>query len=200
MPTCKLSTNKFLRKCLLLALWLGQTNQPFANIQIRDAFDELGSLHVPKSISLAGAILAVSIKWVHPKLFRSTAPSQVYGWPSHLSMPQPNNLCRKAGNDARVITKALVGVYANSNDQPIGQTFPEWIEEHYESIKCVVLGQGMAGTATAYANAKAGVQTLLVKQGGTLAPKAGSSNGDSHMYHQIMYRQMYSEAIPWPQG
>lgn len=167
---------------------VGATNQPYASSEVRAAFDAKGSLHVPESISSAGAILADSIEWTHPALFRGgAAPCQVYGWIRDLSKDKAGHLCRMAGNDAKSILRATEDVYADSTNDPIGQTFPDWIAENTKITDCVVVGGGMAGTAAAYANSKAGIKTSLVEQGNSLAPKMASSNGDSRMY-----RQMYS--------
>jgi glycine/D-amino acid oxidase-like deaminating enzyme/glutamate dehydrogenase/leucine dehydrogenase len=173
---------------------VGATNQPYASAEVRAAFDEQGSLHVPESISSAGAILADSIEWTHPDLFRGgAAPCQVYGWIRDLSRNKANHLCHKAGNDAKSILQATEDVYADSTDDPIGQTFPDWILENSKSTDCVVLGGGMAGTAAAYASAKAGIKTLLVEQGDSLAPKTASSNGDSRMYRQMYSNPFFSK-------
>lgn len=41
---------------------VGATNSPFANVESRSIFDERGVMHVPESISSAGAILADSVE------------------------------------------------------------------------------------------------------------------------------------------
>jgi glycine/D-amino acid oxidase-like deaminating enzyme len=170
---------------------VGATNQPYASAEVRAAFDLKGSLHVPESISSAGAILADSIEWTHPDLFRGgAAPCQVYGWIRDLSMEKSYDLCQMADNVAKSILEATDNVYADNTQDPIGKTFPDWMMEHSEVADCVILGGGMAGTAAAYANSKAGIKTLLVEQGNSVAPKTASSNGDSRMY-----RQMYSNSF-----
>ncbi|KAL3927320.1 MAG: hypothetical protein SGARI_005358, partial [Bacillariaceae sp.] len=112
------------------------------------------------------------------------------GWIRDLSIAKSRDLCQKANNDAKSILKATDNVYADNKKDPIGKSFPDWIKENSKVTDCVVLGGGMAGTAAAYANSKAGIKTLLVEQGDSLAPKTGSSNGDSRMY-----RQMYSNSF-----
>ena len=161
---------------------VGAANQPYASDKVRAAFDKNGSLHVPESISSAGAILADSIEWTHKELFQGgAAPSQVYGWIRDLSQEKATELCKRAENLAPKILQATQDVYADNTEEPIGKSFPDWIEENSKAIDCVILGGGMAGTAAAYANTKAGIKTLLVEKGQTLAPKVASSNGDSRM-------------------
>eukprot|EP00557_Chaetoceros_sp_GSL56_P002346 CAMPEP_0176486582 /NCGR_PEP_ID=MMETSP0200_2-20121128/5645_1 /TAXON_ID=947934 /ORGANISM="Chaetoceros sp., Strain GSL56" /LENGTH=854 /DNA_ID=CAMNT_0017883293 /DNA_START=309 /DNA_END=2873 /DNA_ORIENTATION=+ len=173
---------------------VGATNQPYASQSVRAAFDAKGSLHVPESISSAGAILADSIEWTNPDLFRGgAAPSQVYGWIQDLAHAKAYELCQKAGNRADCILRAIHQTYANQEDDPIGQSFPQWIAENTKFVDSLIVGGGMAGTAAAYANAKAGIKTLLVEQGDSLAPKCASSNGDSRMYRQMYSNPFFSK-------
>ena len=105
----------------------------------------------------------------------------MYGWIRDLSQEKATELCKRAENFAPKILQATQDVYADNTEEPIGKSFPDWIEENSKAIDCVILGGGMAGTAAAYANTKAGIKTLLVEKGQTLAPKVASSNGDSRM-------------------
>jgi glycine/D-amino acid oxidase-like deaminating enzyme/glutamate dehydrogenase/leucine dehydrogenase len=173
---------------------VGATNQPYSSQSVRAAFDAKGSLHVPESISSAGAILADSIEWTNPDLFRGgAAPSQIYGWIQDLSHAKAYELCQKAGNRADCIARALHQTYANQEKDPIGQSFPQWIAENTKFVDSLIVGGGMAGTAAAYANAKAGIKTLLVEQGDSLAPECASSNGDSRMYRQMYSNPFFSK-------
>lgn len=44
---------------------VGATNSPFANEKARETFDKRGIMHIPESISSAGAILADSVEVCH---------------------------------------------------------------------------------------------------------------------------------------
>lgn len=166
----------------------GATNQPFSSASTRDAWDQAGVLHVPESISSAGAILADSIEWCHPQLFKSVVPEQAYGWIREISLEKSRSLCNKAGLKATRISEVISSVYEDKDAGAAAQIFPQWIEENSKETDFVVIGGGMAGTATAYANSKAGLKTCLIEAQNSIAPDIASSNGDSRMY-----RQMYSD-------
>ena len=68
------------------------------------------------------------------------------------------------------------------NGDPVGKEFPAWIKENTQKTDTLIVGGGVAGTATAFALGQKGQHSILVEQGASLAPATSSSNGDSRMY------------------
>jgi len=109
---------------------VGATNQPYSSPEVRKALDEKGALHIPESISSGGAIMADSVEWCHPKLFKSVRPQLVYDWILDLSRIKSRELCTRAENKASNIAICIDDVYEGAESEPVGLRFPEWIEEN----------------------------------------------------------------------
>ena len=84
---------------------------------------------------------------------------------------------------SEVLEIDLIGYFEKGD--PIGKTFPEWIEENTEKTETLIIGGGMAGCSTAFALAEKKVSSILVERGSSLAPPTASSNGDSRMYRKM---------------
>lgn len=170
---------------------VGATNSPFADPSARSIFDQRGVMHIPESISSAGAILADSVEWYDKTLYQTVEPSLMYGWIRDLSRRKASDLIRGARRDPTAVEASLSGVVPPRDGDPVGQEFPAWIAENTQHTPTLIVGGGVAGTATAFSLAdKFDRSSILVEQGATVAPSSGSSNGDSRMY-----RQMYSDAF-----
>lgn len=166
----------------------GATNSPFATDKAKKIFEERGVSHVPESISSAGAILADSVEWHDQDLFQTVEPTLMYGWVRSLSRNKAKTMAKNAGLDATKMRSVLHSVTPSRSGTPIGESFPEYIEEHTRRVDTLIVGGGMAGTAAAFGLSQKGQKSLLVERGASLAPGDASSNGDSRMY-----RQMYSD-------
>merc|ERR1711892_647646 len=57
----------------------------------------------------------------------------------------------------------------------------------------IIVGAGVAGTATAFALSEQGQNSILVEQGPSVAPATGSSNGDSRMYRKMYSSEFFSK-------
>jgi glycine/D-amino acid oxidase-like deaminating enzyme len=57
----------------------------------------------------------------------------------------------------------------------------------------LIIGGGLAGTATAFALGEKGLDSILVEQGKSLAPPSASSNGDSRMYRKMYSSEFFSK-------
>jgi len=112
---------------------VGATNQPYKNATVRRLFDAKGVLHVPESISSGGAILADSIEWTNPGLYKSILPSRVYDWIIDLSREKSSYLVERAEKKATNIDQVIDDVYSDADNNPVGKSFPSWIEENYSS-------------------------------------------------------------------
>lgn len=166
----------------------GATNSPFASQKAKQIFADRGVYHVPESISSAGAILADSVEWYDIDLYQSVEPSLMYGWIRSISQQKASNMVALSESNASQMDLIVPNVVPSRKGDPIGKTFPEWIEENTRTTETLIIGGGMAGCSTAFALGQQNVKSILVERGDTLAPPTASSNGDSRMY-----RQMYSD-------
>ena len=196
---------------------VGATNSPFASQEARDIFDKRGVMHIPESISSAGAILADSVEvrlmnvhfshfkfcrtawnslkygrflhnqWYDIDLYQSVEPSKMYGWIRDISRQKAATLASHADQEPQQVTPNLHNVVPDRDGSPVGKDFLSWIEEHSSSTETLIIGGGLAGTATAFSLSEKGIKSCLVEQGSSVAPSTASSNGDSRMY-----RKMYS--------
>jgi len=88
-------------------------------------------------------------------------------------------------NSSSALTRIIIETI-----QPVGKDFTSWIEERSSSTETLIIGGGLAGTATAFSLSEKGIKSCLVEQGSSVAPSTASSNGDSRMY-----RKMYSVSV-----
>jgi glycine/D-amino acid oxidase-like deaminating enzyme len=88
---------------------------------------------------------------------------------------------------------SLENVIPGRNGDPIGSEFPEWIQEKSSNTDTLIIGGGVAGTATAFAMGQQGYQTVLVEQANDLAPPTASSGGDSRMYRKMYSNEFFSK-------
>jgi len=191
-----------------LEFCVGATNSPFAG-KARDILASKGVSFVPESISSAGAILADSVEWTDRPLFRRVTPSHLYGWVRDLSRRKAALLCQQSGlqahemhDNVKHVMSSGTGSSSSNNDgdkTPIGEDFPTWIKDNVMHTDTLIIGGGVAGTATARSLSKLGRDSILVEQGATLAPDTASSNGDSRMYRQLysdpFFSQMQTDAL-----
>lgn len=171
----------------------GATNSPFKNSKARDILDKRGVIHIPESISSAGAILADSVEWDDVQLYQTVEPTLMYGWIRDMSRRKSKSLAVQAGLKASNINTVLKNVVPNREGEPVGKEFPEWIKENQEQTDTLIIGGGVAGTATAFALGQKNVKSILVEQGESLAPASASSNGDSRMYRQMYSNEFFSK-------
>lgn len=166
----------------------GATNSPFCTPEAKSLFAQRGVFHVPESISSAGAILADSVEWYDIDLYQTVEPNLMYGWIRNLSQSKARNMVELSEKDSTKMESTTADVIPSRKGDPIGKTFPEWIEENTQKTETLIIGGGMAGCSTAFALGEKNVNSILVERGSSLAPPTASSNGDSRMY-----RKMYSD-------
>uniref|UniRef100_A0A7S1BGW0 Glutamate/phenylalanine/leucine/valine/L-tryptophan dehydrogenase C-terminal domain-containing protein n=1 Tax=Corethron hystrix TaxID=216773 RepID=A0A7S1BGW0_9STRA len=172
---------------------VGAANSPYANERARSVFDERGVLHVPESISSAGAILADSVEWYDIDLYQTVERSLMYGWIRDISRTKSSSLVRKADKKATNIGTVLRAVVPPRIGDPIGKEFPEWIKKNTVETDTVIVGGGVAGTAAAFALSEKGENSVIVERGSSIAPATASSNGDSRMYRRMYSSEFFSK-------
>ena len=165
----------------------GATNSPFTE-EAKVTFAERGVFHVPESISSAGAILADSVEWYDLDLYQTVEPTLMYGWIRGLSQKKARTMVELAEKVSNRMAGVVPEVVPPRKGDPIGKSFPEWIEQNTKRTETLIVGGGMAGCSTAFALGEKNVKSILVERGSSLAPPTASSNGDSRMY-----RKMYSD-------
>jgi NADPH-dependent 2,4-dienoyl-CoA reductase/sulfur reductase-like enzyme len=106
-------------------------------------------------------------------------------------MDKAADLARHAGKDPQHVSSNLSNVIPERDGEPVGNDFETWIKENSSRTETLIIGGGLAGTATAFSLAEKGIQSTLVEQGPSIAPAFASSNGDSRMYRK-MYRYVMS--------
>lgn len=169
---------------------VGAANSPFASVEAKAIFDGRGVMHIPESISSAGAILADSVEWYDLNLYQTVEPTLMYGWIRDISREKASSLALHSEKNPKNVDSNLKNVVPTRNGDPVGKEFPSWIKENSQATDTLIVGGGVAGTATAFALGQKGQSSILVEQGASLAPATSSSNGDSRMY-----RKMYSNAF-----
>lgn len=172
---------------------VGATNSPFANQEAKDIFNERGVMHIPESISSAGAILADSVEWHNIDLYQTVEPALMYGWIRDISREKASDLVLHAEKQSSAVDSTLHKVIPDRDGEAVGSTFTEWIEENSSQTDTLIIGGGMAGTATAFSLAEKGQKSILVEQGSSLAPSNASSNGDSRMYRKMYSSEFFSK-------
>jgi glycine/D-amino acid oxidase-like deaminating enzyme len=117
----------------------------------------------------------------------------MYGWIRDQSREKASDLVLKAGSASTNVNSVLKDVIPTRSGDPVGKDFPEWIEENTIHTDTLIIGGGLAGTASAFSLSQRGVKTVLVEQGKSVAPSQGSSNGDSRMYRQMYSSEFFSK-------
>jgi len=108
----------------------GATNSPFENDAAKAIFASRGVSFVPESISSAGAILADSVEWYDIDLYQQVDPSLLYGWVRNLSSDKARSLANIADLEASKMISAIGDVTPSRSGEPIGKTFPAWIQRN----------------------------------------------------------------------
>lgn len=172
---------------------VGATNSPFANADARMIFDQRGVMHIPESISSAGAILADSVEWYDIDLYQTVEPALMYGWIRDISRKKASKLSFSSGKNPSNVDANLSSVVPTRKGDPVGKEFSEWIENNSKETGTLIIGGGLAGSASAFALGQKGLDSILVEQGNSLAPASGSSNGDSRMYRKMYSSEFFSK-------
>lgn len=172
---------------------VGATNSPFANERAKEIFDKRGIMHIPESISSAGAILADSVEWSNIDLYQTVEPAKMYGWIRDISSEKASDLAAHAGHEPRDVQHNIKNVVPEREGAPVGKDFEKWIEDNSSNTGTLIVGGGVAGTATAYSLAERGIHSTLCEQGPSLAPPTASSNGDSRMYRKMYSSEFFSK-------
>lgn len=180
---------------------VGAANVPFRNKEARAAAEARGIVFVPEYITSAGAIIVDSLEWClkeDPVVWRDAEPEMVYAFSyevvaertkKHLgdhyskagkaksSGPHPES---GASDDEAAETWATA----------VGHKYAPWLKDRTTAVDVLIIGAGMAGTGTAYQLSKErpDLKGLVLEGGSEVAPKTGSSYGDSRMF-----RRMYSD-------
>lgn len=178
---------------------VGATNSPFANTKAKSIFEKRGVVHIPESISSAGAILADSVEWYDVSLYQKVEPSLMYGWIRDISRLKSSKLVLHSNKDPVGLDSNLKKVIPTRDGDPIGKSFPDWIEENSKHTDTLIVGGGLAGSATAFALGQQGLECVVVEQGKSIAPETASSCGDSRMYRKMyssnFFSKMQSQAL-----
>lgn len=172
---------------------VGATNSPFANEKAKEIFDKRGIMHIPESISSAGAILADSVEWSNINLYQTVEPPKMYGWIRDISREKASDLAAHANQEPLDVSSNLKNVVPSRDGVPVGEDFEKWIEDNSSTTQTLIVGGGLAGTATAFSLAEKGISSTLMEQGPSLAPETGSSNGDSRMYRKMYSSEFFSK-------
>ena len=117
----------------------------------------------------------------------------MYGWIREQSRAKASDLVMKAGKDSTKVNSVLEDVVPTRSGDPVGKDFPEWIKENTINTDTLIVGGGLAGTATAFSLGQRGIKTVLVEQGKSVAPPQASSNGDSRMYRKMYSSEFFSK-------
>jgi hypothetical protein len=129
-------------------------------------------------------------QWYDLNLYQTVEPALLYGWIRDISRSKASKLALYSDKDPNNVDSKLSHVVPTRSGDPVGKEFPAWIKENTQETDTLIVGGGVAGTATAFALGQKGQHSILVEQGASLAPATSSSNGDSRMY-----RKMYSNAF-----
>jgi len=117
----------------------------------------------------------------------------MYGWIRDISRDKASKLALHANKNPSNIDSNLNEVVPSRDGDPVGKEFPQWIEENSMTTETLIIGGGVAGTATAFSLAQKGIDSILVEQGSSIAPPTASSNGDSRMYRKMYSNEFFSK-------
>ena len=104
-----------------------------------------------------------------------------------------SDLASHAGQEPLKVTSNLKLVVPAREGAPVGKDFERWIEENSSNTETLIIGGGLAGTATAFSLSEKGIKSTLLEQGSSLAPPTASSNGDSRMYRKMYSSEFFSK-------
>jgi glycine/D-amino acid oxidase-like deaminating enzyme len=117
----------------------------------------------------------------------------MYGWIRDISRSKASKLALHSDKIPSNVDANIDKVVPKRNGSPVGKEFPEWIKENSKETETLIIGGGLAGTATAFSLGEKGVRSVLVEQGTSLAPTTASSNGDSRMYRKMYSSEFFSK-------
>ena len=117
----------------------------------------------------------------------------MYGWIRDISREKASDLAAHAGHEPLDVQNNLHNVVPNREGAPVGKDFEKWIEDNSSNTDTLIIGGGVAGTATAFSLAEKGIKSILCEQGSSLAPPTASSNGDSRMYRKMYSSEFFSK-------
>lgn len=121
---------------------VGATNSPFASDEAREIFDKRHVMHIPESISSAGAILADSVEWANIDLYQSVEPAKMYGWIRDISREKASDLASHAGQQPLEVNSNLGNVVPFREGAPVGKDFERWIEDNSSNTETLIIGGG----------------------------------------------------------
>ena len=117
----------------------------------------------------------------------------MYGWIGDISRIKASDLAVHGDQIPHKVTSRLRKVVPSRDGAPVGQDFDQWIADNTRRSETLIVGGGLAGTATAFSLAEKGIKSTLVEQGSSLAPPTASSNGDSRMYRKMYSSEFFSK-------
>lgn len=117
----------------------------------------------------------------------------MYGWIRDISRVKASTLALHSEKNPTFVDSNISKVVPERNGDPIGKEFPQWIKENSKETKTLIIGGGLAGTATAFSLGQKGIDSILIEQGDSIAPSSASSNGDSRMYRKMYSSEFFSK-------
>lgn len=117
----------------------------------------------------------------------------MYGWIRDISRAKASDLASHANQEPQEVESNLKNVVPPRDGTPVGEDFQRWVEDHSSSTQTLIVGGGLAGTATAFSLSEKGIRSIIVEQGPSLAPPTASSNGDSRMYRKMYSSEFFSK-------
>ena len=117
----------------------------------------------------------------------------MYGWIRNISAKKASSLASHANQEPEQVRSSLPNVVPSRDGSPVGEDFEKWIEDNSSSTQTLIIGGGLAGTATAFSLAEKGIKSTLFEQGSTVSPPNASSNGDSRMYRRMYSSEFFSK-------
>lgn len=92
----------------------------------------------------------------------------MYGWIRDISREKASDLAAYANQEPEYVDSNLNKVVPSRDGTPVGHSFEDWIEENSSRTETLIVGGGLAGTATAFSLAEKGIKSTLVEQGSSL--------------------------------
>lgn len=173
---------------------IGAANLPFETEEARKICLDRGIVCVSEAVSSAGAILVDSVEQFDPIGYRNEMPEVVYAFVRHLTRSHTREMLKRAKRDPTDVSRAQrdLAVEATRRGTPVGAGLSAWAADATETCDVLVIGGGMAGTASAMEVSKSlgPGKRVTVLEAREIATAEGSSYGESRMY-----RRMYSQAM-----